>query len=160
LPKLNICKYAQNTLGNKHTKETKEYLSLIRKGKVTTGMLNKHHSPETIEKIRSKAKERILVNGLNENFKNASKQANLGRKHKESEIKLRVEKQKKITPLQAFEIKDKRRSGIYQKDIAKEYGISQRLVARIEHGIGVYGDKDYFEQGNERFEKSIAMPFV
>jgi len=133
-PKFNICKNAQNILGFKWTTKMKKHFSEIRKGKTTTGMLGKKHLPQTIEKIRAKAIKR----GLSIKFMEASKKANTGRKHTKEHRDLLAIKQSKISKAQAKEIRAKYKRGIYQKDIAKEYTISQRLVVRVIHGIGIY----------------------
>jgi group I intron endonuclease len=153
-PQLNLCPTAQNTLGYKMPKEVVDRLSEIRRGKFPEHLRNTNNTTEAKKKISDKAKER----GLHPNFKAASIKANTGRKHSDKEIKLRVEQQKKITPDQAIEIKILRSNGIYQHDIATMFGISQRLVFRVEHGIGVYGTKDYFDAQEKRFAKAIDEP--
>lgn len=135
-PKFNICKTAQNTFGYRMSKATKKHLSDIRKGKTTKGMLGKKHLPQTIEKIRAKAIKR----GLTKEFMEASKKANTGRKHTKEHRNIIALKQSKITKAQAKEIREKYKKGVYQKDIAREYSISQRLVVRVIQKIGIYAN--------------------
>lgn len=134
-PSYNICKNAANTLGYKLSKEVKEHLSKIRKGKPTKGMLGKKHLQSTKDLMANKARER----GLSEAFMRASKEANTGRKHTVERIAIRVEKQRKLNSEQVVKIKELLANGIYQYDIAKQFGISQRLVCRVKQGIGCYG---------------------
>ncbi len=82
----------------------------------------------------------------------ASKKANAGRKQSNEEIAKRALKQRKITPEQATDIIYKRKLGIYQYTLAREYGVSQRLIVRVEKGIGIYGSKDYFDAQEKRFK--------
>lgn len=152
-PVLNICKIAGNTLGFKLSKKTKNHLSDVKKGKTTQSMLGKKHKQSTKDLIGKKAKER----GVSKNFLEASKLANTGRKHSKVVRDKMALKQRKITPTQSVDIIEKRLIGIYQMDIAKEYGISQRLVVRVEKRMGIYGTKDYVEAQEKRFENHIKQ---
>ena len=150
-PFFNIARMAGNTLGVKHTEKTKKLLSKIRKGwKVSLG---RRFSRATKDKMSATAKAR----GIHPNFLAASMAANTGRKQtKELRDKIAI-LQRKITPEQARIIIQKRIDGQYQKDIAKEFGVSQRLIVRVEKRIGIYGGPDYFEAGNKRFNQHKAQ---
>jgi group I intron endonuclease len=159
MPDLNICKKAESTLGIKLSDDVRMHLSNIRKGKYPKCINGQNHTAEARKKISEKAKERIKNwGGLHPNFRKASINANTGRKHSDLEIKNRVEQQKKVSPEIAVYIISQRNAGIFQSAIAKELGISQRLVCRVEKGIGVYGTKDYFQAQEKRFKESIAEP--
>lgn len=138
-PGMNICKYARNTLGYKHSDAMKRLFSEKRKGNKNS--LGRVLSNETKQLISEKAKKR----GIPKICVEASKKANKGRKHSQS-LRNKIAKiQSKITPQQAIEIKEKRSRGVFQRVIAKEYEVSQRLIARVEKGIGLYGTSEYFE---------------
>ncbi len=126
-PKFNICPMASNSLGYRHTDETLKKLSKIRKGKQTIGMLGKHHTEETKSKISEKAK----IRGIPVNCLKASKIANTGKIHTKKHRAIISEKQKKITPKQEIEIRKLLLKGVYQKDIAPIYNVSQRVICRI-----------------------------
>lgn len=131
-PFFNVCQIAGSTLGIKHTEETRAYLSEIRKGKKTS--LGRVLSDITRAKISEKCKAR----GLHPNFIKASVEANTGRKHsKELRDKIAAA-QSKVSPENVIKIRQMRASGVFQKDIARMFNISQRLVARVEHGVGLY----------------------
>lgn len=150
-PELNICKYAQNTLGYKHSEKTKLKLSKMRKG--INHCKGRKHSLETRMKLSKSAKSR----GIHKAFTEGAIKANTGRKHsKELRNKIAVI-QSKISPKQAVEIRDKRSMGIFQHLLAKEYGVSQRVIFRVEKCIGIYGTKDYFDAGNKRFSEHIKQ---
>jgi group I intron endonuclease len=128
-PFYNIAKIAGSTLGTKITKEQSEKLSKIRKGKQFS--LGRVLSKETKDKISKKAKER----GLHINFKKASIKANTGRKHTKENIDKRILKQKKINEIQKTEILNLLLIGFIQKEIAKKYNVSQRVISKIKLGI-------------------------
>lgn len=153
-PYFNICRIAGRTFGVKHSESTKRHLSSIRKGNQTS--LGRVLSKETKAKISKKAIDR----GLHPSFIKASIQANTGRKHTADHRNKIAKIQSKVSPETAQKIMELRIDGVFQKNIAKSLGISQTLVARVEHGIGVY--KDYFDAGNKRFEqhKSQLKLFV
>jgi len=128
-PFYNIAKKAGSTLGTKITKEQSEKLSKLRKGKQNS--LGRILSEETKQKISEKAKKR----GLHPNFKEASIKANTGRKQtKEHRAKI-TEKQKKINNIQLLEINKLLKEGVFQKEIALKYNVSQRVIAKINLGI-------------------------
>ena len=133
-PNINICKIANSTLGYKHTPKTRINLSKIRKGKQYS--LGRKLSDESKRKISAKAKER----GLHPAFKEASIKANTGRKHTKEEINQRVIKQLKLSKSDVLEIRKLLTEGVYQKDIAKKYNVSQRNICRINLGIGYYSN--------------------
>ena len=147
-PQFNIMKIAGSSLGHKPTKETRRKMSEAKKGKQTTGMLNKHHRPETKKLIRDKAIKR----GIPEALRLASIKANTGSKHSKERIEQRANKQRKISNIQAVEIRMKLLQGVYQKILAKQYNVSQRVICRVKFGIGIYGekDKDYYEAAQKR----------
>lgn len=128
-PFYNIARIAGSTLGVKITKEQSEKLSKLRKGKKFS--LGRVLSQETKDKISKKAKER----GLHPNFIKASIKANRGRKHTKESIEKRVLKQKKINEIQKKEILNLLSNGVFQKDIALKYNVSQRVVSKIKLGI-------------------------
>lgn len=128
-PFYNIAKIAGSTLGVKITKEQSEKLSKLRKGKQNS--LGRKHSKETIIKISESAKKR----GLHPNFKESSRKANTDRKHtKEHREKISL-KQKKITIEQQKEVINLLSKGIFQKDIAFKFNVSQRVISKIKLGI-------------------------
>jgi group I intron endonuclease len=128
-PFYNIAKIAGSTLGAKITKEQSEKLSKLRKGKQNS--LGRKYSKETILKMSESAKKR----GLHPKFKEASILANTGRKQtKEHRAKV-TEKQKKINNMQLLEINKMLKEGIFQKDIALKYNVSQRVISKIKLGI-------------------------
>lgn len=154
-PSFNICKKAESTIGIKLSDTVRQHLSNIRKGRYPQCIKGANHTPEARKKISEKAKERFKKQGgPHPNLKMASIKANTGRKHSVEEIEKRAEQQKKITPDVARFIKGERARGVYQKTIAKSLGISQRLVCRVEHGVGVYGTNEYLNS----FSQSIAEP--
>jgi len=134
-PFFNICKVAGNTLGVKHTEDTKEKLSIMRKGKPTIGMLGKKHTQQTKDLIAEKAKNR----GISKSFMDASIVANTGRTHTKEHRDIISQKQRKISDEQVNEIKDSLSKGIKQIDLAIKYGVSQRVISRVKNGIGIYG---------------------
>lgn len=136
-PCINIAKKAGNTLGVKQTEEVRKRNSQLRMGhKWGVGRVQ---SAETRKKISDKAKER----GLHPKFLEASKRANTGIKHSK-EFRDRLAKaQSKVSVEQSKQIKEMSKNGVYQKDIASIFGISQRLVVRVLQGIGIYGTEDY-----------------
>lgn len=158
-PAFNTVRFAGHSLGYKHTADSLAKMSKARKGKQTTAMLGKQHTEETKRKIAAAHTGKPL----HPNFKAASIAANTGRKQTEAEIHKRSLTQSKVTRLDAREIWWASRLGVYQKDIASAYGISQRLVVRVLQGIGIYSeykqlDKDYFEAQEARFADHIAQP--
>lgn len=132
-PEMNICHYAKNTLGYRHSEETKKMFSEKRKGNKNS--LGRKLSQETKSLIRAKAKKR----GITEAFMKASKKANTGRVHTADEINKRSKKQAKLTPSEVKEIRELLNGGIYQYVIAKQYNVSQRVICRIHNNIGYYG---------------------
>ena len=128
-PFYNIAKIAGSTLGTKITKEQSEKLSKLRKGKQNS--LCRVLTNETKAKISKKAKER----GLHPNFKKASIIANTGRKHSKENIEKRILKQKKINNMQLLEINKMLKEGVFQKDIALKFNVSQRVISKIKLGI-------------------------
>lgn len=157
-PAFNTVPFAANSMGYKHTPESRVKMSAIRKGKQTTGMLGKKHSAET----RSKIAEKRRAYGLHPNLIAASIKANTGRKQTPAEIEKRSLAQSKVGRQEAREIWCASQLGVYQSDIARAYGISQRLVCRVLHGIGIYGqyrelDADYFQAQEERFARHTAQ---
>jgi len=128
-PFYNIAKIAGSTLGTKMTEEQRSKLSKARKGiSFSKGRIL---SDETKQKISLKAKER----GLHPNFIKASIEANKGRKHSQENIDKRIEKQKKINAEQLIEVEKLLLTNIYQKDIAKMYNVSPRVICKIKLGI-------------------------
>jgi len=133
-PNINICKITNSTLGYKHTPETRIKLSEIRKGKQYS--LGRKLSDESKRKMSLKAKER----GLHPSLKEASIKANTGKKHSQERIDKRVIKQLKLSKKDILEIRKLLKQGVYQKDIAKKYNVSQRNICRINLGIGYYSN--------------------
>lgn len=128
-PFYNIAKKAGSTLGTKITKEQSEKLSKLRKGKQNS--LGRKYSKETILKMSQSAKKR----GLHPNFVESSIKANTGRKHTKEHRSIISEKQKKINEIQKKEILNLLSNGVFQKDIALKYNVSQRVVSKIKLGI-------------------------
>lgn len=158
-PTFNTAQIAGNTLGVLHTPASRRKMSVARKGKQTTGMLGKKHTPETKAKIAAKR----IGKPLHPNFKAASIAANTGRKHSKDRRDRLAVIQSKVSRQDAREIWLASKLGVYQKDIAKAFNISQRLVFRVLHGIGIYGeykklDTDYFNAQEARFAAHIAQP--
>lgn len=156
-PAFNTARNAGNTLGITHTQEARLKMSLAGKGQQRS--LGRKLSEETKRKIA----DAHTGKPLHPNFKAASIAANTGRKQTTAEIHKRSLTQSKVTRLDAREIWWASRLGVYQKDIASAYGISQRLVVRVLQGIGIYSeykqlDKDYFEAQEQRFADHIKQP--
>lgn len=128
-PFYNIAKEAGSTLGTKITKEQSEKLSKLRKGKQNS--LGRKYSKETILKMSQSAKKR----GLHPNFVEASIKVNTGRKHTKEHRSKISEKQKKINEIQKKEILNLLSNGVFQKDIALKYNVSQRVISKIKLGI-------------------------
>jgi group I intron endonuclease len=128
-PFYNIAKIAGSTLGTKITKEQSEKLSKLRKGKQNS--LGRKYSKETILKMSESAKKR----GLHPNFKEASIKANTGKKQTIEHRAKITEKQKKINNMQLIEIKKMLKEGVFQKEIALKYNVSQRVISKIKLGI-------------------------
>jgi len=130
------CTLTKSTdMSGKISESTLLKLSKIRKGKQWS--LGRVFSAETKNKMSLKAKER----GLHKSFMEASKKANTGRKHtKECRLKI-SEKQKKITHIQYIEIKKLLKNGVFQKDIANIYNVSQRTICSV--NLGIYIPKGY-----------------
>ena len=63
------------------------------------------------------------------------KNSNKGRKHSQENIDKRIEKQKKINAQQLIEVQKLLSTDIYQKDIAKMYNVSPRVISKIKLGI-------------------------
>ena len=136
-PYYNICRTAGNTLGVLHSEEMKAYFSKIRKGwQVSRGRVL---SQETKDKIAAKATGRKL----HPNFTEASIKANTGRKHTKDEIRKVALKQIKIQIKDIDTIRMRSRSGERQVDIAKDYGVSQKVISKVCTGSGIYGE--FFE---------------
>ena len=138
-PGINIDPLAQSSAGRKATMEQRRKMSAARIGVQSTAMLGKKHSEHTKRLISEKAKQR----GLHPAFMAASKAANTGRKHTKEMRDLLALSQRKITPEAAAQIKEARSKGEYQKDLARQYGVSQRLIVRVEKRIGIYGSPIY-----------------
>lgn len=132
-PEINICKNAQNTFGYRHSEEMKKKFSEQRKG--NTNSLGRELSQETKKLISEKAKKR----GVSKAFMVASKKSNIGRKHTADAIIKRCKKQAKLTCWEVNEIRQLLSDGIYQYVIAKQYGVSQRVINRIHNNFGYYG---------------------
>jgi len=155
-PDFNIARIAGNTLGVLHTPESRKKMSVARKGKQTS--LGRKLSNETKRKIAAAHTGKPL----HPNFVAASIRANTGRKQTADEIRRRSITQSKVSRQDAREIWIASKLGVYQKDIARSFGISQRLVVRVLHGIGIYAeykelDKDYFDAQEERFKNHTAQ---
>lgn len=137
-PKINICKFAQSTLGYRHGEKMKARFSETRKGIQTKSMLGKSHSESTKRVLSEKAKKRPLPPLL----LIRSREANLGRKWTEEMRRKIPEKQAKLSIEQVRQIREMLERGIYQKDIANFFGISQRLVCRVKFRVGYYDTLD------------------
>lgn len=132
-PTINICRVAGNTLGRKHSEETKAYLKSIRKGKSTAHLMGLNNTPEARKKISEAHKKR----GLHPAFLAASKKANTGRKHTKEMRNAIALIQTKISPNQAIEIKHAIACGEHQHVLAKKYNVSQRTISRVKQGLGI-----------------------
>ncbi len=112
----------------KVSEETLIKLSKIRKGMQNS--LGRVLSEETKKKISEKAKER----GLHKSFMEASKKANTGRKH-DTEHRFKIsEKQKKISKSQLLEIQKLLKEGVFQKELAVLFKVSQKTISTINLG--------------------------
>lgn len=133
-PYFNLCPLARNSAGYKFTEEQLKKLSDIRKGVYPEHLRNTNNTPEARLKISIKAKQR----GLHPNFKEASILANTGCKQTREHRRKIALKQMKITPEQVIEIRHLLSLGIFQKDIALMFGVSQRVICRINTKVGIY----------------------
>ena len=152
-PFFNICRIAGNTLGRLHTEETKKHLSETRKGKYPEHLKDTHTTPEARKKISGKARQR----GIPKACVDAAIKANTGRKASAHEIRKRIEKQTKISPEDAADIKYQLTKGARQIDLAKKYGVCQRTISRVKQSLGIFGDEDYYKAACERFDKETRQ---
>jgi group I intron endonuclease len=136
-PEMNICRYAQNSKGYKHTEESKRKFSASRKGNKNS--LGRKLSEETKQKIATKAKER----GISETCIKAAKRSNTGRVHTKESVEKRAKKQLKLSIEQVQKIRLLLANGEYQYRIAKAFGVSQRVINKIHNNVGCYGDTEY-----------------
>lgn len=134
-PYFNVCQIAQNSLGYKFTAAQCAHLSKIRKGIFPGQLKGTNNTPDARLKISQKAKER----GLHPAFMLASKLANIGRKQPENEIIRRSLAQAKINKSQSEDILKLYSDGIFQKDIAIIFNVSQRVINKVINKIGIYG---------------------
>lgn len=132
-PYFNLERNARSSFGYKHRPETLKKMSETRKGKIAWN-LGKKHKQSTIEKIRIKAK----IRGISEELRLASIKANTGRKHSKEHINKTIQKQRKLSDIQIYEIRDKLITGVKQIDLAKEYRVCQRTISRINLGLGYF----------------------
>ena len=156
-PFYNICRVAGNTMGVLHSEETKRYLSKIRKGKQTS--LGRVMSEETRKKIGEKARLR----GIPDVCVKAAIAKNTGSKRSQETILKAILPQAKLSKEDVVSIMQLLEKHCRQADIAKQYGVSQRVICRVNNRIGVYGlmrdeiDKDYFDAQEKRFQAHIAQ---
>lgn len=151
-PYFNICQTAGNSLGFRHSKETLQRLSDMRKGKYPSHLEGTNHTVEARKKISIKAKER----GIPRACVDAAIKANTGMAHNKSTIRRRVEKQTKLTPHDAAQITALLSLGINQMTIAPVFGVCQRTVSRVKQKLGIFGDVDY-DAALKRFEAETAQ---
>lgn len=127
----NILPIAGSWLNHSHTQLTIKKQSEVKKGKQSTGMLNKKHSDFTKELIRQKATGRKQSELTIE--KRVKK--NTGKKRTESAINKVRDKLIKLNKNEVFEIREMLNNGIKQTDIAKKFNVCQRNISRIKQGI-------------------------
>lgn len=133
MPSLNILKNAGSSYGYKHKSSTIEKFKETRKGKQNS--LGRVLSYETKKKISKKAKER----GIPKQCVEAAKRKNKGKKHsKQLRDKLALI-QCKLNVTDVLAIREKYKNGFLQKDLAKEYNVSQRVISKVVNKIGIYG---------------------
>ena len=149
-PTLNSCPFAYSSLKRKHSDDAKIKMSKSRLG--NKNCVGRILSDETKEKIRKKAKERGIANELIQ----AAKRANTGRKHSLEERQKMAQSQSKVTLQMAEDIFSSRLTGEFQTSIAKRLGISQRLVVRVEQGVGIYGT-DYYAAAKKRIQNHVQQ---
>ena len=130
-PSLNIFKTAGSSYGYKHKSSTIEKFKKTRKGKQNS--LGRVLSSET--KISKKAKER----GIPKQCVEAAREKNKGQKHsKQFRHKLALI-QCKLTVTDVLIIREKYKKGFFQKDLANDYNVSQRVISKAVNKIGIYG---------------------
>lgn len=133
-PYFNICQFAQNSIGYKHTEESKRLMSLSKKGNKSS--LGRVLSQETKDKIALKAKQR----GLHPAFIMASNLAKIGKHHTKEHRRKVALNQMKFNIDTVKDIRYFLSVGYYQKDLAKMYGVSQRVICRINTKVGIYAE--------------------
>lgn len=146
-PFFNICRIAGNSLGRKHSLETKQNLSAMNKNKPTYSMLGKKHSEHTKHLISESKRGKPL----HHNFIAASIRANTGRKQSKHVRLALSQLQRKISDVQVEDIIRKLQLGSKQIDLAREYGVSQTVISRVKNGLGIY------EAAVKRFNLATAQ---
>lgn len=132
-PDINVCRKAGSTLGIKMSEETKKKLSEKFKGMQRSK--GRKQKPETIEKLRQKAKER----GLSQNFiegnriyreKHLKQSRETVRKRSLAKMKLNESQIKQILVLME--------EGKSQKQIAKIFNVGHSTIGNISIRKGIY----------------------
>lgn len=131
-PEYNMCPTAGNRLGYRHSEETKKLLAAAARG--NTNFLGRKHTDEAKEKLRRANKGKKMSPEAIEKMR----LANLGRKRPQSDkdkISSTMKKQswrRSITDNATIkEIRTKNASGIGQRKLAKEYGVSKEVIRNI-----------------------------
>lgn len=127
----NILPIAGSWLNHKHSNLSKQKQSKVKKGKQSTGMLNKKHSEFTKELIRQKA----IGRKQSEITIKKRVKKNTGKKRPESAILTVRDKLIKLTQNDILEIREMLNNGIKQTEIAKKFNVCQRNISRIKQGI-------------------------
>ena len=148
-PFYNICRIAGNSTGFKHSAETREYLSKIKKGKQNS--LGRKMSDETKRKIGEKAKERGIPRACVE----ASKKANTGTKRSREIVETVALKQSKFSCEDVDKIFSLVSEGIKQIDIANIFNVSQAAISRVITGKGIYKNYQRIEENKAQIRMVI-----
>ena len=132
-PSLNILKIAGSSYGYKHKSSTIKKFKEQRKGKQNS--LGRVLSSETKKKISEKAKQR----GIPKECVEAAKKKNKGKKHSKQFREKLALIQCKLNVTDVFTIREEYKKGVFQKDLAKKYNVSQRVISKAVNEIGIYG---------------------
>jgi len=130
----NILKTAGSWLNHKHKKSSIKKQSESKKGITSTGMLGKKHTDNTKKLISNKAK------GRKQSEQQIQKRVdkNIGKKRPESAIYTTRKKLEILTSEQVLKIREMLKLKINQYVIAKEFGVCQGVISRINIGKAYY----------------------
>lgn len=130
----NILSTAGSWLNHSHTEKSKKKLSATKKGIQTKGMLGKVHSEKTKELIAKKA----LGRKQSEDTIKKRISKNTGKKRPLSAIYITRKKREILNREQVLKIRELLNQKINQYEIAKQFGVCQGVISRINIGKAYY----------------------